>query len=215
MRIPNENLDDFFSNAVKRKPAEPQRAVSLEFSGEIEILKPLATWEDYAISKAAANNLAPHRLSWFHRSLAFGGALTVIALILGSGVYLGIFGPPAEVATNHAVEPIDMTRDQPPEGLLTPADEPETSDLLPAEDSPSAFFGLKTVPRVARRRSSRPRVHFAAYRRPRRHALPQPQYVVSDFVPTTLIIYVENGVIRTRIEPRVTASYKRPAASSN
>ena len=215
MRLPDDNLDDFKSNAAKPKRAAPPPTVSLEFSGEIEVLKPLARWEDYASGKATTDNVAAHWFSRFHRSLAFGGALAIIALVLGSSVYLGIYGPPAEIATDNAVGPLDVATDQPPESVLTPSDEPATSDLIPAENSPSAFFGLNAVRPVARRRPAHPRVRFAAYRRPRRHALPHPQYVVSDFVPTTLIIYVENGEIKTRIEPQVTASYKKPASSSN
>jgi hypothetical protein len=38
---------------------------------------------------------------------------------------------------------------------------------------------------------------------------------VSEFVPTTLIIYIENGEIKTRIEPQLTAAYKKPAPLSN
>ena len=215
MRLPDDNLDDFKSNAAKPKRAAPPPAVSLEFSGEIEVLKPLARWEDYASGKATTDNVAAHWFSRFHRSLAFGGALAIIALALGSSVYLGIYGPPAEIATDNSVGPLDVAEDVQPESLLTPLDEPEASDLLPAENSPSAFYPLNVVRPVARQRPVRPRIRFATYRRPRRHALPRPQYVVSDFVPTTLIIFVENGEIKTRIEPQVTASYKKPASSSN
>jgi hypothetical protein len=35
------------------------------------------------------------------------------------------------------------------------------------------------------------------------HQPPQPRIFVSDFVPTTLVIYAENGEIKKRIEPNV------------
>ena len=54
---------------------------------------------------------------------------------------------------------------------------------------------------------------FAA-ERPRRRPLIRPKFWVSDFVPTTLIIYVDKGEIKTRIEPQLTADYKRPPASN-
>jgi hypothetical protein len=59
------------------------------------------------------------------------------------------------------------------------------------------------------------RVHarvFQSVYRPRRFvALPRPRLIVSNFVPTTLIIYIDNGEIKTRIEPQLTAGYKKPS----
>jgi len=39
--------------------------------------------------------------------------------------------------------------------------------------------------------------------------------MVADFVPTTLIIYPENGEIKTRIEPQLTAVYRKPITFAN
>jgi hypothetical protein len=36
---------------------------------------------------------------------------------------------------------------------------------------------------------------------------------VSDFVPTTLVIYIENGEIKTRIVPQLNAGYKKSTSS--
>jgi len=33
--------------------------------------------------------------------------------------------------------------------------------------------------------------------------------MVTGFVPTTLVIYAENGEIKTRIEPQLTSGYKK------
>jgi len=35
------------------------------------------------------------------------------------------------------------------------------------------------------------------------------------FVPTTLVIYVENGEIKNRIEPTLSGAFKLPASFSN
>jgi hypothetical protein len=32
---------------------------------------------------------------------------------------------------------------------------------------------------------------------------------MSEFVPTTLVIYIKNGEVKTRIEPQLTATHKK------
>jgi len=39
--------------------------------------------------------------------------------------------------------------------------------------------------------------------------------MVTRFVPTTLVIYAENGEIKTRIEPRLAAIYNKPLTITN
>jgi hypothetical protein len=59
---------------------------------------------------------------------------------------------------------------------------------------------------------------FAASPRPRvtnrqRRPLSQKPLVESNFVPTTLIIYIDKGEVKTRIEPQLTASLKKSATT--
>jgi hypothetical protein len=214
MRKPNESLDDFLNNYAILDPAEPPPAVSLEPSGEIEVLKPLARWEGFVDAKAVAAAIASAdtprepRFSWFHRSLAVVGSFAVIALVLGTGVYTGIFGPPVEFENGlHEVAVNDETEETP-----TPSTESEISDLLTSERSTVVFDGTPKERAVARPRNMvRPRVLFTSFRtrRPRIH----PQFIVSEFVPTTLIIFAENGEIKSRIEaqPITTDKKRKPA----
>jgi hypothetical protein len=62
-------------------------------------------------------------------------------------------------------------------------------------------------------RQTRPRTLIAAFR-PQRVAR-KPRLVRTDFVPTKLVIYAEDGEIKTRIEPQLTAAYVREPIYSN
>jgi hypothetical protein len=204
MRIPNESLDDFNSNAAQPEAVAPPPVLSLRLTGDTELLKPLASGEDPVKSEAAVGD-APvratlQRISWFHRSLAVGGGLAIIALLLSITFYTAIYGPPAEPVSEAAT-------DGQPADTLTPSEEPDTSDLLSAVDSPFAFDGLAAVRKVPIPRHARARGLHSIYR-PRR-LVRRPQLMASDFVPTALIIYAENGEIKTRIEPQLTAAYKK------
>lgn len=208
MRAPYDSLDDFKGNFARKRP-DPPAAVELEFTGEIEVLKPLARWEGPLPSGVATGETflgrALNQLSWFHRSLAMAGALTVFTFLLGTGIYLAIYGPPTE-----PIELGDLAINQPSDDILSTADGPDTSAFLLDDGFPSTFDGFSDVRPAARPRRVRPRVQRAAYR-PR--PLPVPQFVVSQFVPTTLIIFIENGEIKTRVEPQ--AAYKRPLTLPN
>jgi hypothetical protein len=215
MRAPNESLDDFINKAARRKTAEPPPLKSVHLTGEVEIVKPLATSYDFAKRKADGASLRTgrHRLSWFHRSLAVAGSFALIALILGTGIFIRLYGPPAKLAENHTdtvAGPSDVATNEQPERLQVPDEEQTSSDLLPESNSPFAFSGPSPARSVAHRRSvarrPKPRLLLAVYRP--RHFAPRPQFVVSSFFPTTLDIYIENGEIKTRIEPWLTAAYK-------
>ena len=216
MRIPNESLDDFNISAAP-KPAGPPAARRVRPSGLVEVVKPLARLEDFAKVDAATESTpfppgasgGPQRLSWFHQSLAVCGAFALIVLFLMAGLFIGISERPTELVPGRS----DVAMNRPPDDAPTFAAEPFTSDRFADEGSPSASDGLRVVRPAARRMNARPRLSLAAYR-PRRRPLP-PQYVVSQFVPTTLVIYAENGEIKTRIEPWLAAGYKRPLAFPN
>jgi hypothetical protein len=212
MRMPYESLEDF--NTRVAAPAEPPSPVLLYPTGDIEVLEPLAHAESFVKTEAVAdsafvNPAIPHRVSWFHRSLALAGALAMTAVILGAGLMIGFYGPSAE-----PVSPIEVAGDQQPADILTPQEELDESDLLSVAESPLAFaepFAIRKAARAKRRAT--PRVFRSTYRP--RPVVPRPRFIVSEFVPTTLIIYIENGEIKTRIEPQLTAAYKRSLPPGN
>ena len=217
IRRPNETLDDFKSRVAA--PAEPPPgAVLLYPTGDIEKLEPLAHAEDFVTSEAVTGafaGAAPRPFSWFHRTLAVGGALAIIAF-LGAGLLIRLYSP-----TVGPVGPVDVASDQPAD-ISTPPDVSEIPDGFSPINTPFAFNGFPIVPRKEpkpRRISSRASRNVY---QPQRHVpnpqitalVQRPQLIVSDFVPTTLIIYIENGEIKTRIEPQLTAAYKRSPPSN-
>jgi hypothetical protein len=69
--------------------------------------------------------------------------------------------------------------------------------------------GCSTFTEVYRRHGRQTQLPgpIRAYYRPRQLARTS-RIVMSSFVPTTLIIYIENGEIKTRIEPQPTSGRK-------
>jgi len=211
MQKPEESLEDLL-NTIEPQAATPPSTVSLRPTGEVEVLSPLAL--DLASAKPANELLlqrgAP-RISWFHRSLIFGGgAVAAFALIFLSAVFVAV-SEPSDMANVDRVDnspyPSDAAIDDSPVDLL-----PETTNIFTSTISPLVFGELSTGPPVVRSKRNSPRVQRVAYI-PRR-GRSEPQQVTS-FVPTTLIIYAENGEIKTRIEPSLTAAYKIPASFAN
>jgi len=214
MRPPNESLEEFNRIRGTRKPAEPPSMKSVQPLGTVTVLEPLARYEGLAKSAVAGTSVLRglfgglHRLSWFHRSLIASAAVAIIAFI-GSSILVAIYGPTVEPVAS----PSDMATNLQPENFLTPPQELEPAELSPAENSPFVFREVHAVRSAPRSRHARPRTLIATYHP--RHLVPLPQFTVSDFIPTTLVIYVENGEIKTRIEPWLTASYKKPATFQN
>ena len=215
MRVPNESLDDF--TASPRKPSDPPSLKLVRPSGDVEVLKPLARAElpPQANIKIAAY-VPPaafpghgQELSWFLRSLAAVGAFVgVVAVVIGSSILIGIYDPP--VAEDQGLRQIERQSTSQPR----PPKEPTPFNSSPAEISAgNATEALRPVPAVMRSRPVRSRAVAAVYR-PRRYSSRR-QLVLTKFVPTKLIIYPENGVIKTRIEPQLTAAYRRPVTFSN
>jgi len=215
MQKPQESFDDFL-NRVEPLATTPPPPVSLCRTGEVEILKPLAQWEWPAIPAPVAEEIfvrpAPHRISWFHRSLIFAGGLALIAVIFLSAIFTAISERSAEVAEG-GPDITGHSSDVPVDDLLAAADVPATSDIFTTAVSPLVFGQFRTLRSHERSKRPRTRIRIAAFR-PRRPA-PSPRLMVADFVPTTLIIYPENGEIKTRIEPQLTAVYKRPLTFAN
>ena len=90
-------------------------------------------------------------------------------------------------------------------------DEPElTTDGQPADQGKGPFssniFSASNAPRInvtrskARQNRARRRARAARYKRKRAPRW-TPRPLEQLFIPTTLVIYVENGVIKTRTEP--------------
>ena len=211
MRKPAESLDNFNVKA-ESDAAETPGPVSLRFTGELEVLQPLVRPEELSKFKVvtAYTYVRPstHRQSWFHRLLALGGSFALIASILLSAVLVGIYEPtdePSVGSIDSAADPTYLAIDQHYD-TLTPAEEPLTSDMFSAT-SPLEDDQIRTVRSTARPRRAKPRIRLAAYR-PLHYRFRRPLLVVKKFVPTTLVIYAENGEIKTRIERQLTASYK-------
>lgn len=228
MQKPSESLDDFVVKAQEIN-TEPPRLVSVRFTGEVEVLKPLERAEPLVKPDSAGVDTdfhpAPDQLSWFHRSLVAGGAFALGAVILASAIFVGMYdGAVQQVAevTEVAELATGVQRDDGP----LPAEGPLTSEIFTTASSettnansdtsselrdPHSTSGIRKFPRSAFRSSARlPRVRFAAY-------APQPsrsELGVSEFVPTTLVIYIDNGEIKTRVEPQLTG-YNKPLTLSN
>jgi hypothetical protein len=158
-----------------------------EITGEEEVWEP-----DGDVSRPIASIV----LSLVSRSLAIVSVLAIITLIL-VGVLSAVF-----IAVDRPAPPSDVAMiGSPPEELEL---EPE-----PAEE-PLSFHSfyeanlapVTTVRSNVRRRRVKPRIHVRGHkvRRPMRRP---PAPLVPLFMPTTLVIYVEDGVIKTRIEPWV------------
>ena len=201
MRKPEESLEDFTVKAIAiEKASEPARVASLRFRGQVEVLRPLASWDGPADAGPPVS-----RLPWFQRSLAVVGGLAVIALMFLSAIFFGMYDQPAvpsvglsDPATDHG--PMRMER-------------PLKPDIFATQNSTPAGDELSQVRSIVKPRSERPRVQVTAYKPRRQPRRPQP--AVPRFVPTTLVIYAENGEIKKRIEPRISAVYKKPLTITN
>jgi hypothetical protein len=207
MHRQNQKPHNVAGNNSQKQPAPDIKLVRP--SGYTEVLTPLARSEKTPAKSAAADNGSFQRpapfpghadeVSWFLRVLALGvGTLALIAFILGSSVLIGISDPP-QIASIPA-------ENRQLRSLLPNSNESAPYDLLPNEDSTADVAELPLI-ETDRPRLARPRAVLAAYH-PRR-LTPRPQFVRTDFIPTKLVIYPENGVIKTRIEPQLTAIYIR------
>ena len=176
---------------------------------EVEVLSPLQL--DQAPPKTANGLLLQHgapRISWFHRSLIFGGgAVAAIAIIFLSAVFVAVNDP----SDRAAVDGVDTPSYQSDaiDDSLAPVEETAATDIFTSAIESQVFGELRTLRPVVRPRI--PQVQRAAYV-PRRTS---PPVQLPAFVPTTLVIYVENGEIKNRIEPTLSGAFKLPASFSN
>jgi hypothetical protein len=199
MRVPDESLEDFIIKVSAPKTVEPPAVVSLHLSGKVKVIKPVVDTRLDSKRNAAAGRAFHRRTSYvppsFHRSLALGGAFAVIAVIIATGIHLVIFGPSVQ-----QVGPRELSLDSHSDDILPPVNEPFAWELLPDVGS-STSLGAPAGPRQAKRRGhSRYRGQSSDHRM--RRIARRPHVVFSGFVPTTIIIYAENGEIRSRVEPQ-------------
>jgi hypothetical protein len=148
MKYPKESLDDFVVPALE--PTEPPHAVRLRLTGEVEVLKPLARWEGPAKMVPIAVEIAdgrswfdrsladraPASLSWFHRSLALGGTVAMVALVLTSAIVIGMYDRPGDRELVQAGgDASDSAQDERPERRQRPLKVPPMSDKFTAPSS--------------------------------------------------------------------------------
>jgi hypothetical protein len=205
MRKPNESLNDFSVKPAPEILSKPPRSVWLQPTGEVDIVKPLlrpeirpkTAWFGLKVDR-------PFQPLWFRRFLVAGSVgLVFVAMVLVSAIVVSIGEPAAgpDVATGGQ---IDDKQSQPEELFSFDLSVPLT--LVPENRE-----GVRS--RI-RRRPARPAIHLSA-NKPKRQFRPLPQPEEPRFVPTTLVIYAENGVINTRIEPWLQGSDKKPLTFSN
>jgi hypothetical protein len=191
----------------------PPPAVSPRRSGDITVLKPLVRWEDFEKAKAAHDKKLRwpvlSQLSFFHRSIAVGGVGGFIAFILVMTVYFGFSAQPVE----QAASTVDLIAGRQKTRPVTPPKARNPFDHLAVSSSP-AILDEPVVPAIVlRRRPARPHVIHADYRV--RRVVRRPQLAMNKFIPTTLIIFVEKGEVKSRIEPQLTAAYKKQISLPN
>jgi len=215
MQKPEESLDDFTVKAVVEKASGPPALVSLRSRGGVKTLKPLAGGAAIADPMVADVRPNRYRFTFFQSALASAGALAIMALILGSAVLIGMYDPPpgpeVSIVEEAPYDSSDASIASESEEAPIQTDE-ATPDVFTAQTAPLVDAGVRSRHRTARRAPVR-RIEVAAYR-PRRQ-LRRPMPAVTRFVPTTLVISAENGEVKTRIEPWLTAVYRKPLTITN
>ena len=205
MQKPDESLDEYIVKPEPEVAAVPPSPVSLRFTGEVEVLQPLARWEHpVKIVPATSDTLLrpapPYRLSWFHRSLAVGGGVAMATLVLASAMFIGITEPASGPETSQ----LSIAEDQNQFPIYRANDVKPAGDVLSSDIFEIPRAATTVVSRRSPTRSIlRPHIQRTSYREQPAHV---PTMVVSQFEPSTLVIYVENGVVRSRTE-RWTVSF--------
>ncbi|MEP7075283.1 MAG: hypothetical protein ABI878_05690 [Acidobacteriota bacterium] len=221
MQIPYDSLDDFASSiAVAQEPEDSPPFRRLCLSGEIEVLKPLVSAEAFAAlaPKAIEDISAPSHAggNWFSghaRTLALAVSFAIVVL-LAAALFIGTYRPNTETSNTGNDVAVDQQSEQNPaqtENLAGPAT--GLSDPLPETGTPSVSNAPRAIRSAIRPQPVVSRVIRAFYRS--KPSMPKPQIIDSGFVPTTLVIYIEKGAIKTRIEPQLSSSYKKPTPLQN
>ena len=89
MRKPEENLNEFSFKAVERS-IEPPPALTLQFVGEVEVLKPLARVEGVENGDPAMRDPfgrpSLNRFSWFQSAVAAAAVFGIMIVIFLSAI---------------------------------------------------------------------------------------------------------------------------------
>jgi hypothetical protein len=203
---PDESLDDYIVQPAQEVSSVPPRKVWLRLTGEVEIRKPLTRREIPAATVYTSRSPVPFQPLWFRRLVAVGsGAIAMIAVVLVSAILIGINDP--------ASGPDVATQRQPDDKLIQ-TEEAFSLDSFSPSSLAAVTGDIDIVRSNVRRKRARPSIHLAAYK-PRRHSRQLRQPEEPKFFPTTLIIYAQNGVIYSRIEPWLQAGYKKPLTFNN
>ena len=203
---PDQSLDDYVVSPAPEVTTEPPRSVSLRRTGEVEVVKPLIRPEVRTKRLRTRFRAVPLQPLWFRRFLAVGnGVLAMTALVLVSAILVGINDPVEgpEVATS-GMPVWEMIRPQ----------EPFSFNIFSPATSAPATREAHVLRSYGRRRPAAPRVRLTAIK-PTQQVRPALQAEEPEFVPTTLVIYAENGVINTHIEPWFPAADKKTQTFSN
>lgn len=147
---------------------------------EMSMLKPLGQ------QNVPLTFLLGYHSSWYGRFLALGiGALGMMTAILVSAIFVGI---------NNPLPGVDLA-------INGPADIEQLSfDIFSPGIPPVAAARLEPVRGQLRSKLVRPEVRSVGYK-PRRESRSSSRLRIGKFIPTTLVIYAENGVVKRRIEP--------------
>jgi hypothetical protein len=177
------------------------------FPVTIHVLKPLTSSEDLVRAEASAKTNRKARRT--RRALSIGGGSLAVVVIITLCALFFVMPDSANGTLDIAnISANDQQAKRPPR----PPKEPGAFLPFPFRDDPnlSAEVGppYEVVNDVVKSVRSTPRRIIAAVYKPRIRAH-RPAFIMSKFVPTTLIIYPENGVIKTRIEPQLTAVYNK------
>jgi hypothetical protein len=176
MRKPDESLGDF-TVPTTEFVSEPPRQVQLQATGEFEFLQPL--------NRSTGVRSRLRQPLWFRRVLTVGSvAIVMMAAAIVSAILIDLTDRVSrgELATNF-----------------------ETGDTLSAPKELYTFdlsypVTVMTAP-VSRTSPRRRPIRRVYVDRAERQAAPVMQIPQPKFIPTTLVIYAENGVIKSRIEP--------------
>ena len=197
--------------------SEPKRAVVISGKQKadpvtVTILKPLARSKDLVRTEVTRRNVySPNtdRNAWLSlRALSIGG---VSLAVLVTTILCGLFFAMPDSASGTLAASNGNSNDRLVKRSPRPPKEPGTFVPFPVRNASPSSTDLgpayEVVNAMLKPARSRPSTIAAVYQA--RPHLRRPGLVMSNFVPTTLIIYPENGVIKTRIEPQLTALYKK------
>lgn len=195
---PDESLDDYSVAPPEETLSKPPRAVSLRSTGAVEVLRPLGPDDVLKVRRSYRLTRLPRpQPIWFRRVLIAGcTGIVMIALVLVSAIFVGL----NDSAVGPDLATIGDTTDNTgsTQGLYD-VDLSYPVTLLPANRR-------SYVRSKAKWRSARPVVVVSKPKIER----PSLQVIEPKFIPTTLVIFPKDGVITSRIEPWLEASYKKP-----